>query len=203
MKKKIERLNKTDFFDVYGISLLEKDHIEEDNYLLALLLPIAEKYYNITLYALRSECRYFLSSFEHDEFSENYGNKKYYEKNRKILQKRKIKTKVGYRKKLSLELILEMFKKGNWANRYGGDVWADICQECINLKKAIDKLNLRQILSSIDRLNDLEHNNALYLTTYSTFNLEYSLDYKSLAKEEEIFKYCSYDVQKLRKGIKI
>jgi hypothetical protein len=196
---KIEKLNKSDFYDVYGISLLEKNHVEENNYLLALLLPIARKYINITTYALRAECRYYFSQC--DFYSFTHAKRK----NLKLLEKRKIEPKYGYRKKLTLNIMLDMFNKGSWSIGYGGHAWGEICKTCIDLKREVDTLNLRRILLYIDRLNDLEHNNALYLRSYSTFNLEEALLQKgySYTCEEDIFKECSSDIQKLTKGIKL
>jgi hypothetical protein len=99
--------------------------------------------------------------------------------------------------------MLEMFRKGKWADAYGGNAWGNICKAGIDLKQAVNSLNLRQILLYIDRLNDLEHNNALYLGQYSTFYLEMALDLKQNADENEIFSECSYDIQKLTKGINV
>jgi len=171
--------------------------MEETNYLLALILPIATKYLDITTYALRSECRYFMSRIDYY----HYSNAKEY--NKKILEKRGIKHHRHYRKNLTLSIMLDMFYNGKWEKDYGGRAWGDICQAGIELNIAIKNLNLKQILEWIDILNDLEHNNALYLQTYSTFDLPNSLGYKRYSEPAKIFKYCSYDIQKLTKGINI
>lgn len=58
-----------------------------------------------------------------------------------------------------------------WADQYGGTAWVDICKTCIDLQ-IFRKKDLKLTLLYIDRLNDLEHNNDLYLIPRCSFILE-------------------------------
>lgn len=209
IKNKIEKLRKVEFFDVYGISLYEmrEDRTLSNKYLLSLLLPIAKKYIEITLYALRSELRYFLSGGARWEYNGWQGIRYQRNENRvrifnkKILEKNRIKNWRLSRKKLSLDKIIILFSKGDWIDGYGGEAWKNISIACKTLELEIynNNNNITKICQAIDRLNDLEHNNAFYLWNYTSFNLREALDYKSEKNKTYIFSHCSDAVRELEK----
>lgn len=187
MKNEIKKLTRTEFFDVYGISLLLNK--VEESYLLALIWPIAKKYLNITLYALRAELRYFKKGGSEKDGVDlkNW--------NCKLLKKKKINNWRKERLNLSIKDIIYLFDKGKWEYNYGGKAWTNIAYTCEDLQNVIQKKNLKQIILLIDRLNDLEHNNNLYLEDYSTFNLKYYLEEKK--NKNTIKQFCSKEIKKL------
>lgn len=192
------KLNKTDFFDVYGISLLNKKLDLSDDYVISLLLPIADKYFQVTYQALTAELRYFLNGGQ----SGNIGWKDlpfYQDNNRTVLKRMKIKNWKTHRKQLTISQIYRCFHEGEWEGGYGGEAWANIALACKGLQNVITGKNIEYICLAIDRLNDLEHNNSLYLATYTSFNLYEALEYKVLATEAEILRKCSCGVQELQK----
>jgi hypothetical protein len=205
----INKLTKTEFYDVYGISLFYGIVKLSDNYILSLLLPIAQKYYDITYHALTAELRYFLRG-EAKGFSlntnskwdidENFDRLFYSKHNIKLLKKLKIKNWKKERKLLSLDKIYQLFHSGEWTeNCFGGEAWANITLACKNLKNAIDRKDISDICIRIDYLNDLEHNSNRYLGCYCTFSLNEELSHKFNAPEEEILNYCSPQVKELQK----
>jgi len=184
----MRKLNRTEFYDVYGISLLEMDKSIERSELLIYLLPIAEKYLQITERAIRSELRHYnMRAERNDEWN-------YIKRTKK---EGYIKNLKEYRKKCTLEQAVILFKDRKWAKEYGGKKWGNIAYEAIGLRDAIKRDDLKKILYFVDRLNDLEHNNALYLASYTTFSLETALYNKCEATPEEIIKECSYEIKKL------
>jgi len=185
------KLTKKEFYDIYGISILDNIGFQDKSWLLILLLEVAQKYYDITYYALGSELRHF---FPHCFSADS----------KKFLRRVRIskKTWKENRRDLSLTKIYQIFNSGRWIGKYGGEAWANICLACIELKNAINSKEIKRICMAIDKLNDLEHNNSLYLNTYTTFNLDYSLYHKASCQEEEIFENCSDEVHKLYKEIK-
>ncbi len=204
-----EKLYSKEYFDIYGISLLKINNILEDNYLLALILPIAEKYLRITLTALRTEARHFLSSFKFKDYcGETYlkhgnvinkrlTNKYIYNYNKNILKNHNITSKRGYRKNLSLEILSEIFKNGIWLNQYGGYQWHIICKLALELERYIKYQNMNKLIFIIDRLNDTEHNNALYLESCCSFNFkDISYDRGGMG-EPDLFLKCSPEIRKL------
>ncbi len=195
---KVKKLTHLEFFTVYGISLLEAKAEEHDReYLAGLLTPQAEKYRDITLYALRSELRHFLcGGADPNGGGIAIENR---QANLDLLHKLKKTWGRSTRNLLSIDEIIILFKDGAWEVQYGGNPWEDIAKVC---KKLIDSLpatrfNLKKVITHIDRLNDLEHNNSLYLVTYSTFNLEDALDIKRIVAPDELIKYCSSELQRM------
>ena len=79
--------------------------------------------------------------------------------------------------------------------QYGGRAWANIVKGLIKLVEAHKAQDFNGVILAIDHLNDLEHNNAFYLASYTTFNLEDALDYKATAEPDEIFPLCSPKVR--------
>lgn len=204
----IAKLTKTEFYDVYGISLFYGIVNLSDNYILSLLLPIAQKYYDITYHALTAELRYFLrgeaKGFSLDtkgfDLDENFDRLFYSKHNIRLLEKLKIYDWKKERKSLSLDKIYQLFHSGEWTeNCFGGEPWAEIALACKNLKNAIDKKDIGEICVRIDYLNDLEHNSNKYLGCYCTFSLNDELSHKFNAVETEIMPYCSPQVKELQK----
>jgi len=190
-KTKINKLTTSNFYDVYGISLLSEKTDLSDKYILSLLLPIAEKYVNITLHAMRCELRYFKRGTESNIVSEPL------ERNIDILKQLNVKNWKKERLTLNIEKILRCFSAGDWNSEYGGEKWANICKNCIELESYIKLKDIPKICQAIDYLNDLEHNNACYLKDYCTFNLEMALDFKWNCEEQDIFRNCSDGVREL------
>lgn len=193
MKNKIQKLNKTEYFSVYGLELLSNYTEANKKYLLELLLPIAKKYYKITNQAVRSELRHLFGAC--GEWEESIQERKDY--NLELFKKLKIKK--FQRKKIDLSIIEKNFNNGSWLSNYGGKSWGKICAECIELKNAIEKKNFKDIIFHIDRLNDLEHNNALYLVSYTTFDFEVVSYDRTTIKVDCLFKSCSEEIQWLAK----
>lgn len=147
----LNKLTKTEFFDVYGISLLHPQVTLSNAYLLSLLLPLAQKYYNITYHAITAELRYFLrgcvSNF-YNEFTIEVSPT-----NRGLLKKLKITDFKNQRKKLKLAQIFQLFHCGDWVkNIYGGEAWAKITKACDDLKAAMATKNIPIICMAIDRI---------------------------------------------------
>jgi hypothetical protein len=92
-----------------------------------------------------------------------------------------------------------LFLNGHWAAEYGGVAWAKIAREANGLEVAIANKDINKILYSIDRLNDLEHNNDLYLRQYSTFNFNDTSQDREFYEPVDIFNRCSESVRELRK----
>jgi hypothetical protein len=173
IKRQRPRLTKKEFFDVYGISLLTKNNKTLINKLFPRLLEVAKKYIDITDYAIRCELRHI------GKYSEI--------KNRKQIYKDRLN--------LSLIEVIKAFNSRAWHAEYGGEMWKDIAKGLLNLRDAYSRRNFFEILARIDYLNDLEHNNALYLGDFSTFYLREALDLKEFADPDEIFKRCSQEIK--------
>lgn len=180
------KLKKKDFYDIYGISLflhkLENPFIVYDR-----LMEIANKYIEITDYAIRTELRY-LNTGGFD------GNDE-----RLVPQDRLyIKNIRKYRKNCSLNKACSHFREHRrWHKEYGGGRWALIVNALQNLIKNFEDKKLNKIVVDIDHLNDLEHNNCLYLSSYSTFNFVKAGALKKNANEEFIIHYCSSKIQQI------
>ncbi len=181
-------LSSSEFHTTYGISLLA-DVVESPDkaFLVALLQPVAEHYRDITLYALRVEVRHVKEATDDGE---------------KFLRKLGIKDFTAeVRHKLELDALIQLFTKPEWIDDYGGDAWGEIAKTCKVLESLlpVTKMNLTKVISSIDRLNDLEHNNALYLSEYSEFDLLDALETKARKDVEArtIFSKSCPDVRKV------
>lgn len=199
----IQKLTRTEFFTVYGISLLLHLHkIEESDleYLSTILSPIAEKYSNITRYALNSELRHFMwggysqgtTTFEAEQIHDNNTN---------LLNKLGISWNRDIRKTLSTEMVITLFDDGAWNNQYGGKAWGNIAKAYKALASSlpVTRFNLAEVIMYIDRLNDLEHNNSSYLETYSTFNLHSALYLKGEENPKTIINHSKKEVRELHR----
>ncbi len=183
IKKRVEKLTMCEFFDVYGISLILYKDIH-NKYCQYRLLELADKYIKITKQALRAELRHLLGA----------GGLRP-DNNRELLDKMNLYTNWKERRlKVTSKQALKLFRAGNWTYDYGGKAWTEIAETIIKLENYRKELNYNYICSYIDRLNDLEHNNALYLQTYSSFNLEEALDFKAEALPVNIFYNCHSDI---------
>jgi len=193
--KTIKKLTKIEFFDVYGISLLLKETTDSKiiNYLAWILNSIAQKYYEISKFAVISELRYFRrggGSWIKKEFSET---------NLKLLERLKIKD-WRKRKQITLEQAEILLNEGEWdEGTWGGMAWLDICRTVLKLKTylPVTKDNINKVLIVIDRLNDLEHNNNLYLVNYCTFDLEIALNDKASYNQQFIMNKCSKEIKQI------
>jgi hypothetical protein len=177
-------LKKSEFYDIYGISLLLNKGY--DDVLLPVILPIAEKYYNITNYAVRKEILHISDSW-HIKNTDN----------RYFLNLYNIKDINKENSTISLEVIKKLFKKADWDISYGGYPWARITKECIKLEKLLKNPNLNDIIIQIDHMNDLEHNNDLYLGDFCSFIYVCALDNKLNGYVDFVLNNCSKQVQDL------
>lgn len=187
-----KKLNLNDFYDVYGISLLMMYEIDTQtrNFLLYILKQVGKKYINISLHALTAELRYFRTGGAQIFFSIE-------PENENILHKKNLRKNWGKKRKLlSIDDIKYLFKYGMWQSEYGGRAWYNIAIAVEKLMKSLETDNVVDIVSKIDRLNDLEHNNALYLNQYTTFDLSAALDNKKY-RDKTLLTYCSKEIYKI------
>lgn len=198
----ITKIRKKEFFTVYGISLLLRKANESDReYLVGFLAPVAEKYLQITEWAVRSELRHLVGYGLIEEIRNATSDcTNWYE------AKKWIKAKYGItvwnysvRRFIHLQKAVELFERPNWDYQYGGEKWANIAKACFVLKETlpVTRLNLEKVIIAIDRMNDLEHNNSLYLASFCTFNLEDALDSKYQDEEQQIINKCLSELQKI------
>lgn len=185
------KINLSEFYDIYAISLIANTYHDKSE-LLVYLLPIAEKYISITTKACQEEMNHLFDSYTFEPSVDKQTIKKYYKQNKDLLNQKKFNPK-----KLSLKSLSELFFAGNWDIGYGGEAWGKIAEECINLKKATKQNNLLKIIFYLDRLNQLEHNNDLYLSDFTTFNLKDHLDCKFKCHDEFILNTSSKEIKKL------
>lgn len=193
---KIEKLTKTEFFDVYGISLiLACNTVKESTkkYLVELLSPIAQKYLDITLHAVRTELRYFRrGSHSKGDYAEIKPE------NLDLLKELGISNWKAGRNKVSFVQASRLFYEGEWERHiYGGEAWGDIADEGELLRTLLPVTvsSLKKVVNAIDRLNDLEHNNSLYLAQYSTFDLLCALEFKMECNSKALIEKCSKDIR--------
>jgi hypothetical protein len=182
MKKPL--LKKSEFYDIYGISLLLNKGYDES--LLPIILPIAKKYYNITNYAVRKEIKHI-----YDDWHELNTN------NKLLLIKYNIKDIKKENSKISLKLIERLFKKAEWDEGYGSFSWATITKECIKLEKLLKNPNLNELIIQIDHMNDLEHNNGQYMGDFCSFSYLNALVDKQVGCVNFVLYNCSKKVQSL------
>jgi hypothetical protein len=196
---KIEKLTWCEFYDVYGISLiLEKD--PTNRYCQSRLLELADKYIKITNYALRCELRHFIDG----GYCGHRRSKGYYveDLNNFVLQKLGLKVNWSRKRlKLTSSQAWMLFLKGTWAYSYGGRKWGKIARACEELESARRYSSYKLILERIDRLNDLEHNNALYLKDHTTFDIQEHLTRKAIANPLQIFDNCHSDIKDIGKEL--
>lgn len=186
----MEKLTQTEFFDVYGISLLPKN-IKNNRFLARILQLTAKKYLDITKFAVLSELRYFRrGGYSQDANGLN-------ENNVTLLKQLNISNWKLERKKLSLMQAKNLLERGEWHDQYGGIAWVDITKTALRLEQIlpVTENNLIEVLEIIDRLNDLEHNNNFYLANYTTFDLSMALEFKYDAKPADIINKCSSEIQ--------
>ena len=178
----MKKLNKSDFFDMYVISALNMSDIEiwDQEVLVDRMNEVACKYTNITLFAVQAEARYARSGgYSYDSETTNANHLKNLKINPKKIHTRNERAKIDFKKAHAI------FAKINWDSEYGGRAWAQIAKAGAKLELLLPckRGNVAQVCSAIDRLNDLEHNNALYLQTYSSFSLVKALDEKANARK--------------------
>lgn len=172
----VKKLTKTEFYDVYGISLVTGEKAWLVGELSPLLFRLADRYIEITDAAVRSELR-------HIGKRTGIQDKRRYYKDRKTLD---------------LDTCVRIFNSRTWEDQYGGSAWAKIARALAHLCKVRREEDFPKILLAIDRLNDLYHNNALYLESYVTFFLDEALthlDWKFDAEPEAVLRCCSDEVR--------
>jgi hypothetical protein len=181
----MSKITLKEFYSVYGIELLSSFTNTDKKWLLILILPIAEKYLKHTKKACQHEAFHFGDNSECDE-----------KHNAELVKRLNIENKKL--KDITLKECYALFMEGDWPDsEYGGEAWGIITKTAIELETAIEKNNLSKIILSIDKLNQLEHNNDLYLSEYVTFNLIEHLEYKFYNDEKYILKECPLEIKKL------
>jgi len=204
-----KKLTKSEFFDIYGIFLLwdSVDNIDK-KYLAERINEIADKYCEITLDSVRIELRHAkLGGTDSKYWSYNLSQKWKRQKadllkhNTKVLKQfdldiDKIYTK-KQREKIDFKMAHELFIKLKWQRQYGSRPWGNIAKAGWKLEQILPTKvsNAKKVIGIIDHLNDLEHNNNLYLQERSTFNLCHALDMKYSCDPNDIFRYCSKDIK--------
>lgn len=196
----IRKLTRKQFYTVYGVSLLaEKAQDSDLEYLAGILNPIAQRYADITACALRSEIRYFSYGYNTNGFG-TPGDR--IDRNMELASRLNLRPLdwVGAgSKSLKIDDIIIMFNEGYWGGGWGGKAWGRIATAQRGLLNVLPstRSNLKQVVMSIDRLNDLEHNNALYLQSYCCFDLSDALQAKYGGTPEVVLKYCPPEFQKM------
>lgn len=194
MRKTKNKIYLSEFCTIYLISLIAQTYNDKSE-LLVYLLPIAEKYIEITKIACQGEMFHLFDSFNFNPAIPSHITEEHYKYNEKFLSK--IQRKKFQPKKLTLKELTYLFNEADWEDGYGGYLWANIAQECINLKQAVKKLNLNNILFYLDRLNQLEHNNNLYLEDFTEFDIKTWLNIKFSCSDTMLLNYCSKEVKKI------
>ncbi len=179
MKKPLN-LKKSEFYNIYALSLLLTK--ENNKEILSFILPIANKYYHITKYAIYREAKYFFDKRYRKESINNYSL---------LLQLNKNVSKN------SLQIIKKLFNKGDWADEYGGKLWGKIVKTCIKLEKLLKKPNSTDLILQIDYMNSLEHNTELYMTDFCSFDYYAALNNVFLKDKNFIIKNASLSVKNL------
>jgi hypothetical protein len=124
-------------------------------------------------------------------------------KNNELLKHLGLKNIKKDRYKLKIEQCADIFNYLFWQEEYGGEKWGEICLSAIYLKNKlpVTSKNIIEIISCIDALNDLEHNNNLYLANYTTFNLFSALVNKFECEENVIYKKSSKYIKNISEEI--
>jgi hypothetical protein len=193
-------LNKTEFYDVYGISLIlsKNPNIHTVEFLIYLLEPIVKKYYDISKYAILTELRHFKNGgFDSTETgSKLRGVQKH---NKKILKSMGIKHWGIERNKLTIKQACFLLSKGQWDICYGGKAWKAIAKAILELEKSLPIVttNIIKVISMIDLLNDLEHHTDLYLSESCTFELYNALGDKLNMSEKTLISHCSKEIRQI------
>lgn len=191
-------LRKPEFYTIYAASILDRVVDEEDRKILAwILYPIAEKYRNITLHALRAELRHY----------NRYGERNCHEQcRRNTLKLIGIDAPIltsRIRRTISPDAIIRVFSSADWFWQYGGKPWADIGRAYKVLEHLLPPksrgVDVRRTVLALDRLNDLEHNTALYLASYCTFDLTRALWHKAwtMTTQRYIIDRSTREIKKL------
>jgi len=154
----------------------------------------------ITLYAVRAELRYFRRGRYNHCNAEDI-----VDENVDMLKELGIKNWKLERKKLSFKDATWLFKEGTWESGvYGGKAWGDIAEAGSKLESLmpVTVFTMDKVIMALDRLNDLEHNNNLYLAQYTSFNLGEALDQKADSEPSDIIRRCSDQVRSVWKDLK-
>jgi hypothetical protein len=192
-----DKITKEEFYDVYGASLLI-DKVDNEH-LLKHLTPIIKKYIKVTHKACMGELEHCVVDIG-DYFADpgDYWSEEDYKNTRKENNKLLLSMNTVISDDLSFSKIAKLFNNGVWDVNYGGEKWGTIAETCNKLQASYQRKNLKHILFFIDHLNDLEHNNALYLSDFVTFTCFCEeCAFKSTASEEAIIMNCSQTITRL------
>lgn len=79
----------------------------------------------------------------------------------------------------------------------------DIAAAAIALRDVLPakKSNIDKVIAKIDYMNDLEHNNDLYLAQYCTFKFRKESDEKKYSEEKQIISKCSREIQRMWRDV--
>ena len=191
----INKLKRKEFYLIYAISLiLPYANKKEKRFLSNLVTPIAKKYIKLTHIAAAGECCHAPTGGGEDNcIAINASIVKGLDLNIDLLEKEDYNYLMA---KIKLETAVYLFDKCEWNSSYGGKKWKDIAESGLFLQKLlpITPENLGLTICAIDRLNALEHNNDLYLESFSSFNLTSALNHKRSTTPQEIFKYCDKEL---------
>lgn len=202
-KVKIDKLTKTEFYDTYGVSvILMKDYLSSDReFLVEILQGVADKYLAITQYAVRAELRYF----KRGTYNGPNNADDVLDENVEMLKAIGVTNWKLQRKTITFDNAIILFNKGSWEEGvYGGKAWGSIATAGYKLSTLMPVRfeNMKEVIKAIDYLNDLEHNNNLYLAQYCTFHLGDALDNKMDAKPDEIIYRSSTAVRNIWRDLK-
>lgn len=198
-KPKRLMLKRADFYDTYLIScVLNVMPTNETKYIATIVDEIAQKYTSITLQAVRTElmhtrnCTYPSSDFDKLCIDICLGPLS-------STLPEWAETIIKNRKQASFSQAIEIFTNLDWTDSFGGLPWADIADYGSQLqnKLPVSYLNVSDSIVLIDYLNDLEHNNDLYLKGYATFDVQNALDNKYTMSPIDMIKWCSSEVRKI------
>jgi len=200
-RTRLRRLTRTEFYDIYGISLILNMNVSDSDklFLVDILQPIVDRYLEITRYAVRAELRYFRRG------RYNGCGEDIIDDNVDMLKELGIKNWKLERTKVSFKEATWLFKKGTWdTGTYGGHAWGDISEagEKLEALTPVTVFTMPKVIMALDRLNDLEHNCNLYLAQYSSFHLGNALDDKADSEPSDIIRYCSDQVRSVWKDLK-
>lgn len=185
-KKKVPRcptLGKEEFDNFYALSFvvphLNKMRLGEVKKVIGELETFAKRLILVTHHACCGE-------LEHAEDGGGYYNNNNYP----TLILKYGGAEAFYQKLQQLEIPLEecaaLFYALGWSVDFGGEAWAWIAEAAAKLEKMLPvfESNTKEIMTQIDHLIDLEHNNALFLEDFCNFSIYAFLDDKS-SKEYE------------------
>jgi hypothetical protein len=193
-------LNQKEFYDIYAISLFLQ-HLDKKNkkYVAAIVNDIAEKYVAIVKAGCRHELFHLDIGGNCQLAYDECGGDITHEDKEKFKKKHNLKRL--NRRQVTLDMAAELFAMGWWSCEYGGRAWRNIARAASRLEKMlpVNSSNINKAISTIDMLNDIEHNTDLFMSAYCDFALWKALDDKESDDPEELIKKCSKDIKDIYK----